>query len=401
MQKLIHHFLYLHLSSPHLSNIRRNVYRLFTRPTVQHLKAEQLDRKTLQIVVLQLENDFALLRYLLFSSVGTICNKDFAVKNSATSPSINPNPTSSAILLPCAAEPSVRRSTPVGAVAPAGAKTKISANADFQRTPSTQEAPPITAQNPTSRISKLKKLFADEIATYTSITAGIHSQYFFLCDKIRQLEAGKSDAIIWIIPSVKFVFDSAKVARPYLTPSLKRPQVLVVPSSGLIPMDTTFSSNSTLMLLDPQLASVHQSYSPSSLVTTTICFNGPSRRSLTLLSVINWIHWTHRRKQFRLIKTRPTRNRQSQQKQESRQSSSKILFITLLFSETEGFLIDGASFMKIKFSDPPVLKSHTQTSLLFLFPWSPSINFTSLLAGWVIALHITLKRWIIETWVIN
>ena len=39
-----------------------------------------------------------------------------------------------------------------------------------------------------------------------------------------------------------------------------------------------------------------------------------------------------------------------------------------LFSETEAFLIDGASFVEIKFSDAPVLKPHTQTSLLFPFP---------------------------------
>ena len=39
-----------------------------------------------------------------------------------------------------------------------------------------------------------------------------------------------------------------------------------------------------------------------------------------------------------------------------------------LFSETEGFLIDGASFMEIKFSDPPVLRPHAQTFLLFPFP---------------------------------
>ena len=58
------------------------------------------------------------------------------------------------------------------------------------------------------------KIFADERATYTSITVEIHSQYFFLYDKIRQLKAGISDAIIWRLPSVKSVFDSAKVARP-------------------------------------------------------------------------------------------------------------------------------------------------------------------------------------------
>ena len=39
-----------------------------------------------------------------------------------------------------------------------------------------------------------------------------------------------------------------------------------------------------------------------------------------------------------------------------------------LFSETEGFLIVGASFIEISFCDPPVLKPQTQTSLLFPFP---------------------------------
>ena len=39
-----------------------------------------------------------------------------------------------------------------------------------------------------------------------------------------------------------------------------------------------------------------------------------------------------------------------------------------LFSETEGFLIDGASFIQIRVSYLPVLNPHTQTSLLFPFP---------------------------------
>ena len=39
-----------------------------------------------------------------------------------------------------------------------------------------------------------------------------------------------------------------------------------------------------------------------------------------------------------------------------------------LFSETKGFLIHGASYIEIKICDRPVLRSHTQTSLLFPFP---------------------------------
>ena len=38
-----------------------------------------------------------------------------------------------------------------------------------------------------------------------------------------------------------------------------------------------------------------------------------------------------------------------------------------LFSETEGFLLDGASFIEIKFSNLSVLKPRTQTSLFFPF----------------------------------
>ena len=195
----------------------------------QHLKEEHLDRQTLQLIVLQLQNDSALLRYLLFSPVETIPNKKFSARNSATSPlfnpNVNPNPnpnhTFSALPLRGPGETKLGRSTPVGAVGPPRTKTNTTANADFQPTPNTQEAPATMVQNLTSRISKLEKLFADEISTYTFITAGIHSQYFFLYDKIRQLEPGHPDVNIWKILSVKFVFDSAKVARPASDPLIE------------------------------------------------------------------------------------------------------------------------------------------------------------------------------------
>ena len=210
-------------------------------PTVQHLKGEHLDRHTLQLVVLQQQNDFLLLRYLLFSSIGTISNKDISVKNSASSPLINPNPnlTSTGLQLPCADAPKLRRSTPVGAVGPPRAKTNNSANADFHPTPNTQEAPPTTVQNLASIISKLEKLFADEIAAHTSITAGIHAQCVFLYDKIGQLEAGNSDTI-WKIPSVKFVFDSANMARPSSDPLIEPTTSFSSPIFGTHPHGHNF-----------------------------------------------------------------------------------------------------------------------------------------------------------------
>ena len=234
----------------------------------QHLKAEKLNRQTLQLIVLQLQNDLALFRYLLFSK------KDIATKDFAASPLLHPNPTpnplpiSTAFPLPGPGNPKLHRLTPVGAVRPPRMKTDRPANADFQPTPETQEAPSTTVQNLTSRICKLEKLFADEVSTSTSIAAGIHSQYFFLYDKIRQLEPGNSYVIIWKTPSVKSVFDSAKVARP-------SSDLLIEPATSFsTPMFKTSSSNSTLMVLDPLRANVLQFYSPSSQEPMTTFSNG-------------------------------------------------------------------------------------------------------------------------------
>ena len=122
----------------------------------QHLKAEQLDRNRLHFFVVHLHNDFSILCYLLFSSVGTISISDTAVKNSATSPLINPNPklnhTPSALKLPCAAAPKLRHSTPEGTVGPPRAKANNSANIDLHSSTNTLETPQITAQNLTLKI---------------------------------------------------------------------------------------------------------------------------------------------------------------------------------------------------------------------------------------------------------
>ena len=135
----------------------------------QHLNAEQLDRQTLQLILLQLQNDFALLRYLLFSPVETIPNKNITVKDSATSlplnsnPNSNPNPTSSAFPLSGPRDHTLLCSTPVGTLGPTRTKTNNTTNANPQPTPNLQETPSTTVQNPTSRICKLEKLFADEL----------------------------------------------------------------------------------------------------------------------------------------------------------------------------------------------------------------------------------------------
>ena len=136
-----------------------------------HLKAEQLNGKTFQIIALQLLNDFALLRYLLFSSVGTIPNSVNSVDNPTISPTATfnrnpkPNPTSTALTVALRCGPLACRFTPEGAVGPPTGKRTISANADFQSSPNTQAATRTATQNITSRISELENVFADKTAT--------------------------------------------------------------------------------------------------------------------------------------------------------------------------------------------------------------------------------------------
>ena len=160
----------------------------------QHLKTEQLDRMRLQIFVFQLQNEFALLRFLLFFSLGTFPISDTSVKNSANCPPINPKPnpnpnlTSNAFLLPCAVETSVRSSNLEDDVGPPRAKPNIAANDNFQSSTTTRDGPLTMVQDLLSTISKLKKLFTDGIATYTSITAGIYTHYFFHTIKITSLK---------------------------------------------------------------------------------------------------------------------------------------------------------------------------------------------------------------------
>ena len=99
-------FIFLPSTLQHLANCLQAIYKTIQQFN-EHLKAERFDRQILHLIVLHLQNDFASVRYLLISSVGTFSNKDIAVKNSASSPLLNanPNPTSSALPLLCTDEP--------------------------------------------------------------------------------------------------------------------------------------------------------------------------------------------------------------------------------------------------------------------------------------------------------
>ena len=247
-------------------------------------------------------------------------------------------------------------------------KTSNTTNANPQPTPNLQETPPTTVQNLTSRICKLEKLFADELSAYTSITAGIHSQNFFLYDKLRQLEPGRSDVIIWKIPSVKFIFDSAKVARPSSDPLIEPPTSFSSPIFRTHPHGYNF-----FIKLYPY------GIGPATGKCASILF------TLFPGGYDNLLQWPFTkiihigiRDQLDPMNTwmktiRPDQDPAYKKPTMTTKTGVATVLInnfiphSKLFSETEGFLIDGASFIEINFSDPPALEPHTQNSLLFPF----------------------------------
>ena len=227
-------------------------------------------------------------------------------------------------------------------------------------------------------IPQLKKLFCDKTISYTSITSGTHSQYFFLYDKIRQLDPGHSETIFWNNLSVKLVFDSGKVTRPSSDP-------LIVPAMS-------FSSpNFRAHLLDYKFS-----------IKLYLYANGPATGksastffTLFLCDCDILLHWTSKvmhlsiRDQLDPLNTWTQKTRthidpaykQSTILTKSRVSAIRVKnFIphSKLLAETEGFLTGGAAFKDFRVSDQPLLKPQSQTSPVFPFQKSPSINFNCL-----------------------
>ena len=118
--------------------------------------------------------------------------------------------------------------------------------------------------------------------------------------------------------------------------------------------------------IGPLLASVHQFYSPASLVTTTTYIQRPFSKliHIGIRDQLNTWTKTIRPDQDPAYK-KPTI---SSKKGVSTIIIHKFVPHSKLFSDTEGSLIDVASFIEIRFSNPPRLRPHTQTYLLFPCP---------------------------------
>ena len=81
-----------------------------------------------------------------------------------------------------------------------------------QSSSSLQTPHPEVSPDIISQFNAPEKQTKDDLSRQKSLLSSIQGNYSFLYDKIRQLEAGSNNTILWRISSVRFIFDSARSA---------------------------------------------------------------------------------------------------------------------------------------------------------------------------------------------
>ena len=156
------------------------------------------------------------------------------------------------------------------------AETTLPANIHPQFASKLQNNPPNMSQNLISGISKFEKMFSDEITSYTSITSETLSQNFLFFIFFANLNPATQIQYFGRSPQSNLCWPLPNYPDRHLIPSFRRPKVFVALSLEPTVTTTTSLSSSSLMVFDLRLGNLHQSFSPSSPVTVTICSNGLS-----------------------------------------------------------------------------------------------------------------------------
>ena len=166
----------------------------------QDLESEKLERQTLQLLVFQLQKDLIFTQNILMNqktgtppSAGTVTNPSVPETHELSRASV------SQIILMGDSKTSTSSALPSS---PIPRQSSLS-----PQMPHSTVSPDII-----SKFNALEKQIKCDLSHQKSLLSSIQSNFSFLYDKIRQLEAGSNNTILWRISSVRFIFDSAKSA---------------------------------------------------------------------------------------------------------------------------------------------------------------------------------------------
>ena len=174
----------------------------------QDLESEKLERQTLQLLVLQLQKDLMFTQNILMNQkTGTLPKQFFIDPPSAVTVTNSSGPETHEL---------PRESTSQFILMGDSKFPKSSASASSpipcQSSSSLQTPHPAVSSEINSKFNALEKQTKDDFSRQKSLLSSMQSNYSFLYDKVRQLEAGSNNTILWRLPSVRFTFDSAKSA---------------------------------------------------------------------------------------------------------------------------------------------------------------------------------------------
>ena len=192
---LIHKFPLAHLKqAQYLHSVQLTVAQLH-----QDLESERLERQTLQLLVCQLQKDIFVLQTFLTNQKTGTPPKQFSIDPPSAGTVTNPQ-------------------VPETSELPRASTSQILLMGD-SNTPKLSDSPskPRISQSAApsdilSKLDALEKQTTDHLSRQKSLFSSMQSNYSFLYDKIRQLEPGPNNTILWRISSVQFIFNSARSA---------------------------------------------------------------------------------------------------------------------------------------------------------------------------------------------
>ena len=288
----------------------------------QDLESEKLERQTLQLLVFQLQKDLMFIQNTLLNQKTGDLPKPFSIDPPSEGTSALPSAT------PC---------QPL------------------------QPLPPITPSNMLFRISTLEKTVQDDLSRQKSLLSSIHSNYSFLQDKFRPLEAGPSNTILWRIPSVRFVFDSAKSAHRRSKPIADKSSSFCSPVFRTHPYGYNFIVRFHPYGIDTvagQFAILIFAFFPGD-------YDGILRwpvHKVIHLSLRDQLDPLNEWTQTIPPTQEPPFGRPTFSLKNDAFAVALYKYIphTKLFSETEGYIVNDNCYIEISFSDPDVQKSSIQ-----------------------------------------
>ena len=201
-----------------LAHLKQVQYLLSVQLTVaklhQDLESEKLERQTLQLLVLQLQKDLMFTQNILMNGkTGTLPKPS----------SIDP-PNAGTIMNRSVPETHERSQASASRIILMGdSKTPKSSALPPSPTPCQSYSNPQTFHSVAppdifSKFNALEKQTKDDLSCQKSLLSSIQSIYSFLYDKIRLLEAGSNNTILWRLPSGTIHLRFSKISpSPVLT----------------------------------------------------------------------------------------------------------------------------------------------------------------------------------------